>query len=628
VTFSTPWLGRKRVAFVPLFRSNAAPPDQIPADWENAILRRVVHDPRAEANGADRSLRAWLRAVSSGLADIDPLVLPMQTIDKQVVEADELEGSLGGQLRDQGADAAVLVMLGGRGAGTNSGFWSRVVMAESNGVWLMELIHGLTGFKDLYHFNNDADPAERDIASFDQMSASSQTHPTAFTKHEFGWLDAGAIAQHAGGSASYELQHLGLAQPPSSGRVAAVRIGAGFPYTMVESRAMTDQFEAGMPRGQGEFGIPSEGVIAYRVQTRNPTVQEREGNRKPLFLMTLDAQQRPYALKPGESAVLDDGMTLTVNAALPGGFAVSIGGLLGEGTFFRSDGVGNISILKQHLDWDQDWDLIVPGNFAGNGHTDLLFYKRSTGEGTFVSTDGRGNISTIRQHLDWDRDWDLIIPGRFGGDDRTDLLFYKRSTGEGLFVSTDGSGNISTIRQHLNWDRDWDLIVPGRFGGDNHTDLLFYKRSTGEGLFVSTDGSGNIPTIRQHLDWDRDWDMIIPGSFGGAGFTDLLFYKRSTGEGTFVGTDGSGNIATIRQHLDWDKDWDLIILGDFASGAHRDLLFYKRSTGEGAFVRTDASGNILGIRQHSGWDKDWKLIVPGNFADSGFTDLLFYKSRR
>jgi hypothetical protein len=33
MTFSTPWLGSKRVAFVPLFRSNAAPPDQIPPDW-------------------------------------------------------------------------------------------------------------------------------------------------------------------------------------------------------------------------------------------------------------------------------------------------------------------------------------------------------------------------------------------------------------------------------------------------------------------------------------------------------------------------------------------------------------------------------------------------------------------
>ncbi len=97
-------------------------------------------------------------------------------------------------------DAAVLVMLGGRGAGTNDGFWSRVVMAESNGVWLMELIHGLTGFKDLYPFANDADPPVRAIDTFDEMSASSQTHPTAFTKHELGWLDPATIPLAAGAS--------------------------------------------------------------------------------------------------------------------------------------------------------------------------------------------------------------------------------------------------------------------------------------------------------------------------------------------------------------------------------------------------------------------------------------------
>src|SRR5213593_1930074 len=109
MTFSTPWLGRKRIAFVPLFRTNAAPPDQIPADWENVIFRRVVYDPRIEAKGADRSLRGWLRAASSGLADIDPIVLRMQTIDKQVVEANELDDKLRGQLRAQRVDAAVLV---------------------------------------------------------------------------------------------------------------------------------------------------------------------------------------------------------------------------------------------------------------------------------------------------------------------------------------------------------------------------------------------------------------------------------------------------------------------------------------------------------------------------------------
>src|SRR5262245_43629770 len=240
MTFATPWLGRKRVAFVPLFRSNAVPPDVIPAEWENVILRRVVYDPRREANGADRSMRAWLRAVSSGRADIDPVVLPMETIDKQDVPASELESRLGARLRDQGIAAAVLVMLGDRPSGTNTGFWSRVVMKESNGVWLMELIHGLTGFKDLYHFNNDSDPSDRSIDTFDEMAASSQTHPTAFTKNELGWLDAANMVQHTGPSAEYELQSIALTQPPIAGRAAVVRIGNGFPYVLVEARQKTD----------------------------------------------------------------------------------------------------------------------------------------------------------------------------------------------------------------------------------------------------------------------------------------------------------------------------------------------------------------------------------------------------
>src|SRR5439155_16544687 len=91
-------------------------------------------------------------------------------------------------------------------------------------------------------------------------------------------------------------------------------------YVMIEARKMTDQFEAGMPSthdGQ-EKGIDSEGVIAYRIQTRNPTVQAREGNKKPLYLMTLKA------LQPGQSAVLDNDVTLTVTGARPDGFSIRI----------------------------------------------------------------------------------------------------------------------------------------------------------------------------------------------------------------------------------------------------------------------------------------------------------------
>src|SRR5215472_2507151 len=61
------WMGRKNLALVPLYRPHAHPPDQIPPDWPDQILRRVLYDPDPHT-GADRSLRAYIHAASSGLA--------------------------------------------------------------------------------------------------------------------------------------------------------------------------------------------------------------------------------------------------------------------------------------------------------------------------------------------------------------------------------------------------------------------------------------------------------------------------------------------------------------------------------------------------------------------------------
>jgi hypothetical protein len=332
MTFSTPWRGTKKVAFVPLYRTNAIPPDVIPADWENVILNRVINDPRPEVGGADRSLRAWLRAVSWGQADIDPLVLPMQTIDKQEVDPCDLDGrpwkgtTLGRYLRNEGFQAAQLVMLGDAPSGTARRFWSRVVMDEINGTWLMELIHTLTRFKDLYPFANDTDPPNRSIGLFDEMSAQTQIHPTAFTKNELGWLDTRFIARTtiedlAQWALRATLPPIGRAVPPwQSTQVFAIRVGDSVPYLMIEARKKTDQFEVGI---QGiEDGIPGEGVIVYRVQTRDPTVQRREGGKLPLYVLTIGPDGFPTALKVGQSMVLDDDVNLKVEGEFSDGFHI------------------------------------------------------------------------------------------------------------------------------------------------------------------------------------------------------------------------------------------------------------------------------------------------------------------
>src|SRR4051794_29349832 len=58
-----PWIGRKKIAFVPLSRTNAHPPDFIPSDWESDILRRALYDPNP-TTGKDESLRAYVGSAS------------------------------------------------------------------------------------------------------------------------------------------------------------------------------------------------------------------------------------------------------------------------------------------------------------------------------------------------------------------------------------------------------------------------------------------------------------------------------------------------------------------------------------------------------------------------------------
>ena len=65
------WNGLRKIAFVPVHRSNAHPPDQpVPPDWAAEILARVLYDPNA-ALGTDRSLRTYIHTASSGRADLD-----------------------------------------------------------------------------------------------------------------------------------------------------------------------------------------------------------------------------------------------------------------------------------------------------------------------------------------------------------------------------------------------------------------------------------------------------------------------------------------------------------------------------------------------------------------------------
>jgi hypothetical protein len=244
-------------------------------------------------------------------------------LNRQDVPPDFLAPQFEQQFRNEGFDAAALVMLGGQGAGQASGlpgYWARFVMAEGVGVWAMELTHAIAGYADLY--TNDR---ANDLNGFDNMDCACGTHPTAYTKVQLGWLDPSAIMVDTATSAEFALHTLGLVQPPPAGRCTAVRIETSGNPLFVEARQRVDQYDGGnwwnkrlLGTNEVPVGISSEGVIIYELAgVEDPNAPP--GETDPLIRLLTQT-----ALSPGASFTSSSGVTVRVTAALAGGFAVSI----------------------------------------------------------------------------------------------------------------------------------------------------------------------------------------------------------------------------------------------------------------------------------------------------------------
>lgn len=184
------WLGRKKLAFIPLSRTNIQPPDVIPPDWPDQIMQRVFFDPPADPTtgkpipGIDRSVRAYFHTVSSGSADLDIVVLPPQTIAEKDVPPDALEATMGNQLRSEGFDGAAIVMLGGPGGGSTSQLsnfaWSRFCMSDNLGAWVGEILHqiNLCDLPDLFDWGGNMGPFDQEAAISPLISRAGRNGPS------------------------------------------------------------------------------------------------------------------------------------------------------------------------------------------------------------------------------------------------------------------------------------------------------------------------------------------------------------------------------------------------------------------------------------------------------------------
>jgi GH24 family phage-related lysozyme (muramidase) len=199
---------------------------------------------------------------------------------------------------------------------------------------------------------------------------------------------------------------------------------------------------------------------------------------------------------------------------------------------------------------------LIPGDFNGDGKTDFIRQEKGAWDNDEIYTvevwmnNDAANFSTDHSKKPtfgsdgFKGDYVNLIPGDFDGDGRTDLIRQEKNTWDGdgsntaiVFLSNgDGQFRQGAVLNNSENDLmgDFTNLIPGDFNGDGKTDFIRQEKNTwddDEGrtaeVWLSNGGMSQFTRVSTPLRHDGDdfkgsFVNIIPGDFNGDGRTDIL----------------------------------------------------------------------------------------------------------
>ncbi|MEP6914235.1 MAG: FG-GAP-like repeat-containing protein [Acidobacteriota bacterium] len=287
--------------------------------------------------------------------------------------------------------------------------------------------------------------------------------------------------------------------------------------------------------------------------------------------------------------------------------------------------------------WGASGDLLVPGDYNGDGVKDFAIFR-----------DGVWYIRNVRT-LQYGLPGDVPVPADYNGDGITDIAVYRPSTGQ-WFVE-----NQFTVV----WGNLMDIPVPGDYNGDGRAEVAVYRRATGTwyfqpGGYAQFGAPGDIPLVADFdgngsddvavyrpstgqwfvrnqftYTWGAPGDVPVPMDRDGDRVTDLAVYRPSTNtwyiknrvsDATEV--ENAFGLPGNRPAVRWMPRIPLAPAGDAAGDQRADITVFRPSTGDWYNLLSSTGYSSYNVY---GWGLSSDIPVARDYDGDGKTDIAIYR---
>ncbi len=263
---------------------------------------------------------------------------------------------------------------------------------------------------------------------------------------------------------------------------------------------------------------------------------------------------------------------------------------------------------------------VVPGDFNGDGFSDLLFYAAGKTKDYIWFGNNAGTFS--HHAFTINGVYDKIVPGDYNGDHNTDLLFYARGhKPDYVWSFTSGSHYVSHA---FPINGSYTDIVPGDFNGDGHSDLLFYVAGRGKDFVWLADSNNPKLHFTSSPTRINGTYQIVSGHFGGQPATDLFLYGLGTAP-DFIWTPTGTGTTFVSTPRPVNASYAHLLVGDYNGDTYDDILLFQPGTKGDTLLRGGAGSPALTPNPTPvSVNEQYDGAVSGDFNGDGRGDILFY----